>query len=219
MLGRPAERAGGCLGVILSALDPEKRPLTDPARILMIRPSALGDVCRTVPCLVSLRRAFPAATIDWLVNDAFVPAVSAHPALNAAVAFDRRAFGDGIKRLQLGAARSFMGELKARGYDLVVDLQGLARSGLLAWSTRAKRRVGYANARELGWLGCNERHHVDASIHAVDRMLRLIELAGVRPVLDMRLYTPVLSTVPAGRISPLVVWVNSVVSREAARHE
>jgi lipopolysaccharide heptosyltransferase I len=163
--------------------------VTEPRRILIIRPSALGDVCRTVPCLVSLRRAFPQAEIDWLVNDAFVPAVSAHPGLTAAVPFDRRAFGNGIKRLQLGAPRSFMKKLKAGGYDLVFDLQGLARSGLFAWATRAPRRVGYANARELGWLGCNERHHVDASMHAVDRMLRLLELGGVRPVLDMRLYT------------------------------
>lgn len=154
----------------------------------MIRPSALGDVCRTVPCLTSLRRAFPDAVIDWLVNDAFVPAVSGHPALSGAVPFDRGSFGRGVRGLRLAAPRAFLSSLGSRGYDLVVDLQGLARSGLFSWATGAKRRVGFSNAREFAWLGYTERHHVDASMHTVDRMLRLLELAGVPPVIDMRLY-------------------------------
>lgn len=163
--------------------------VTPPKRLLLIRPSALGDVCRTAPCLVSLRRAFPDAEIDWLVNDAFAPAVAHHPALTRAVPFDRRAFGDGLKKLDLGPARGLLARLREPGYDLVVDLQGLARSGLFSWATRAPRRVGFANAREFGWLAYTERHRVDAGMHTVDRMLRLLEMAGVQPVLDMRLYT------------------------------
>jgi lipopolysaccharide heptosyltransferase II len=162
--------------------------VSDPQRILMIRPSALGDVCRTVPCLVSLRRRFPDAAIDWLVNAPFAPAVSAHPALTGVVPFDRAAMGTGGLVRRTGWFRGIMADLKARHYDLVFDLQGLARSGLFAWGTGAARRVGFANAREFGWLGSTERHHVDAGMHTVDRMLRLLDLAGVPPVLDMRLH-------------------------------
>ena len=163
--------------------------MTTPGRVLLIRPSALGDVCRTVPCLASLRRAFPDAAIDWLVNDAFVPAVAHHPALTHPVPFDRGAFGQGLRRLDLKPARSLLSTLKTPAYDLVFDLQGLARSGFFSWATRAARRVGFANAREMGWLGYTEKHPVDPGLHTVDRMLRLLELAGVRPLLDMRLYT------------------------------
>jgi heptosyltransferase I len=162
--------------------------VADPSRILMIRPSALGDVCRTVPCLVSLRRRYPEATIDWLVNAPFAPAVSAHPALSGVVPFDRASAS--VRGIVKGTGwfRGMMADLRARRYDLVIDLQGLARSGLFAWGTKAPRRVGFANARELGWIGVNERHHVDAGMHTVDRMLRLLDLAGVPPVLDMRLH-------------------------------
>lgn len=163
--------------------------MTPPKRVLLIRPSALGDVCRTVPCLASLRRAFPDAAIDWLVNDAFAPAVAHHPALSRPFPFDRGAFGQGLKKLDLAPARDLLARLKEPAYDLVVDLQGLARSGLFSWATRAPRRVGFANAREFGWLGYTERHQVDPSLHTVDRMLRLLELAGIPPLLDMRLYT------------------------------
>ncbi len=159
-------------------------------RILIIRPSALGDVCRSVPVLASLRRAFPAARIDWLVQDTFAPAIAHHPALTTVVPFARRALGASASRGRLGKSLAFLKSLREARYDLVFDMQGLARSGLFAWATRAPRRVGFANAREMGWLGVNERHSVASSMHSVDRMLELLRRAGVEPVTDMRLYAP-----------------------------
>lgn len=167
--------------------------MTDPARILLIRPSALGDVCRTVPVLAALSRRFPAASIDWLVNDAFAAAVAAHPALRRVVAFPRRRFGAWWRSPATASElRRWLGELCRERYDLVLDCQGLARSGFFAWCTRAPRRVGYANAEELGWLGLNERVRAPMELHAVDRMMRVAGLAcgGDAGPPDMRLYTP-----------------------------
>ncbi len=160
-----------------------------PRRILLIRPSALGDVCRTVPALVTLKRAFPEAAIDWLVQENFADAVRHHPMLNAVVPFPRGRFGQWL--LRAAARREFSRwkrALREQHYDLVVDLQGLARSGFFAFLTEAPRRVGYANARELGWIGCNVRHHVPATLHSVDRMLALLEAEGLVPVPDMTLH-------------------------------
>lgn len=164
--------------------------MTEAGRILLVRPSALGDVCRTVPVLASLRRRFPDARIDWLVRDDFAGAVAAHPALDEVVPFPRRRFGRWWRRP--GAAREairWLNHLRDRRYDLVFDCQGLARSGLFTWATRAPRRVGFADAPEFAWLGCNRRHHVSRDLHVVDRMLALIEQEGVPPTPDMRLYT------------------------------
>lgn len=163
--------------------------MNDPERILIIRPSALGDVCRSVPVLVSLRRAFPTARIDWLVQDAFADAVRWHPDLSEAVPFERRRLGSLLRAGRVDDLLEWLESLRRARYDLVLDCQGLLRSGLIALATGAPRRVGYANARELGWLGLNERHHVPADLHAVDRMLELVRHAGVEPVRDMRLYT------------------------------
>lgn len=165
--------------------------MEDPARILIIRPSALGDVCRTVPVLASLRSRFPNAQIDWLVQDSFAPAIAAHPALAEVIPFPRREVA--IGRLWKSAARArlfeLMGALRGRRYDLVYDCQGLGRSGLFAWLTRAPERVGYADARELGFLGVNRRIRVPTRMHSVDRMLALLEGSDVPPIRDMRLYT------------------------------
>lgn len=163
--------------------------MTNPERILIIRPSALGDVCRSVPVLASLRAAYPGARIDWLVQGSFADAVRFHPGLTGVVKFERKAMSEGLWRGKTGALRAFLKQLRGARYDIVYDVQGLARSGFFAWATRAPRRVGYANAREMGWLGYTERHAVEASLHAVDRMVGLVRASGVDPVMDMRLYT------------------------------
>ncbi|HYE02840.1 MAG TPA: glycosyltransferase family 9 protein [Phycisphaerales bacterium] len=166
--------------------------MPSPQRVLIIRPSALGDVCRSVPVLASMRRAWPGAVIDWLVRDTFADAVRHHPALSGVVEFPRSDLAAWWR--SPGAARRLAGfqrGLARRRYELVLDCQGLARSALFAAATRAPRRVGYADARELGWLWINERVRAPRrSLHAVDRALRLVEHLGVEPVRDLRLYPP-----------------------------
>lgn len=159
-----------------------------PERVLLIRPSALGDVCRSVPVLASLRAAWPEARIDWLVNEAFAPAIAAHPALTEALPFARHAFGAWWNPANAPAFFRWLGGLRRRRYDLVIDCQGLARSAMMTAATRAPVRVGYANAPEGAWLAYNHRKRVDRSLHAVDRMLKLLDPIGVPPVRDMRLY-------------------------------
>jgi heptosyltransferase I len=166
--------------------------LKEPSKILIIRPSALGDVCRSVPVLASLRRAYPVARIDWLVQDTFADAIWYHPALTNAVPFPRNELSAKLKRGGLWQVLEWMNSaLFEPGYELVVDCQGLGRSGLFAWWTRAATRVGYARpeGRELSWLGVNTRVTVPPGMHAVDRMLELVETVDVDAVRDMRLYT------------------------------
>jgi lipopolysaccharide heptosyltransferase I len=158
-------------------------------KILIIRPSALGDVCRSVPVLASLRAAFPDSQIDWLVQDAFAPAVASHPALSNIVEFPRAELKRWYAPSTTPAIKRFLNDLSARNYDLVLDCQGLLRSGIFALATRAERRIGFENAQELGWLGLTERVHAPKELHAVDRMLLLAEAAGALPVYDMRLYS------------------------------
>ena len=154
--------------------------------ILIIRPSALGDVCRSVPLAVSLRARFPEAHIAWVVQDSFVEAVVAHPAVDEVIAFPRARWRRWWHPACLADMRRWIAGLRGR-FSLVIDAQGLGRSGLIAWATRAPRRVGFADAREGGWLGVQERYRVHA-VHTVDRMLGLLEQAGIPPLPDLRLH-------------------------------
>lgn len=162
---------------------------TCPERILIVRPSALGDVARTVPALVSIRRAWPDAQIDWLVNDHMADAVRHHPAVTEVIPFARERFGRVYR--SWGAVRELLGlvgRLRRQRYDVVYDLQGLIRSGVLTAATRARRRVGAVDAGELAWMFYNCRHRIGPTPHTVDRMLAVLEADGIDPVRDMRLY-------------------------------
>jgi len=162
-----------------------------PRRILIIRPSALGDVCRSVPLLTSLRTAFPRATIDWLVQDSFADAIRHHPALDNVVAFPRGGLGATSRKGNPFPALAWMNSTLRRRprYDLVIDAQGLFRSGLFARWTGASRRVGYRNAAECARVFYNRTIHADRSRHAVDRMRVLLGSLGINADRDMRLYT------------------------------
>ena len=124
-----------------------------PRRILIIKPSAIGDIVHALPVLSLVRRKWPAARISWLVTPVCSGLLDGHPLLDEGILFDRKRWGGMWRRPRLaGEWRRFTRELRAREFDLVLDLQGLFRSGWLSWKTGARVRVGFANARELAPL-------------------------------------------------------------------
>lgn len=112
----------------------------DPRRICVIKPSALGDIVQTLPLLPVLKDCYPEATIDWVVNRSLAGLLDGHPLINQLIPFDR---GGGLRKyLQL------LRTLRREKFDLVFDLQGLLRTGVMTWSTGARVRLGLECARE-----------------------------------------------------------------------
>jgi lipopolysaccharide heptosyltransferase I len=159
-----------------------RTPLRDyPARrVALIKPSALGDVIHTLPVLTALRRRYPDARLTWVVNRAFEPLLAGHPDLDDTLAFDRGA-GRAGWRTAAGAFARFARELRRRRFDLVLDLQGLLRSGLMALATGAARRVGLSTAREGAARFYTDVVDVPGGfgrLHAVDRNWLMAEALG-----------------------------------------
>ena len=152
-------------------------------RIAFIKPSALGDIVHALPVLTALRARFPAARITWVVNSAYEPLVRNHPDLTDTLCFDRGAFKKGIWHATRYAL-SFARELRRRRFDLVVDLQGLLRTGLMCLATGAPVRVGFAGAREGSRYAYTHKVRVPNAdrIHAVDRYWRVAEYLGAGDV-------------------------------------
>ena len=160
-------------------------------RILLLRPSALGDVCRTVPVLASLKRALPDSHVGWVVQEGFEDAIRNHPDLDEVIVFPRRKLARwATNPAVLFNSLRWMRSLKQGKWDVVIDCQGLGRSGLMAWSSGASVRIGHRDAREAGWLGYNRRVSIGSDVHTVDRMLGLLAPLDIPPLTDMRLYPP-----------------------------
>lgn len=148
-----------------------------PERVCVIKPSALGDVCNATPAFSALRELWPEARFSWVINKGLRGLVDALPGLDEVIAFDR-------KRMRptpsgLAWAWNFGRELARHRFNLVIDLQGLLRSGLMALATRAPVRVGLGDAREGAPRFYTHRVPMPReTTHAVDRLLRVAEAFG-----------------------------------------
>ncbi len=159
---------------------------SDIKNILIIRPSALGDVARSVPAAVSIKKQFPHAQLHWMVQQNFADILQEHPAIDQVIDFNRNALKSYPEFKQF---IQWIKQLRQKKYDLVIDLQGLLRSGIITKLTGAKHRLGYKNAREFAWLGYNIKFKTDHAQHAVDQMLTLLQHAQIPTTTDLKLYT------------------------------
>lgn len=157
--------------------------------ILIVKTSAIGDVTHTLPALNALRRKYPAARITWLVEEAAAGLLEGHPALDRLLVSRRQHWARELRRgprrawAALGEAFRFLRELRDTPYDLLLDFQGLLKSGVLVALARARRKVGFGRGMahaEGSWIFLNERvAAVDMNIHALERELLLLQAIGV----------------------------------------
>lgn len=155
-----------------------------PTNILIIKPSALGDIVLTLPALNALRTLLPRATISWLVQPEFAPLLEGHPQLDRIISFDRHRLAGTWRNIHsLQALLHLRRDLRARQFDCVLDFQGLLRSALLGYFTGTTLRIGMANAREgAHWLYSRTIHQDIDNLHLVDFNLKLVQSLSAEPL-------------------------------------
>lgn len=154
-----------------------------PRSIVVVKLSAIGDVLHGVPAAVALKRAFPHATIGWVVEGRAGDVLAGHPAIDHLFRLPR----GWLK--SLGAVRSLRRQLRDFAPDATIDLQGLFKSGFATWLSGAPVRAGHAwpESREQAWRFYTHRI-VTTAAHVVDRNCQLLAPLGVRepvPAFDM----------------------------------
>lgn len=149
----------------------------EPESVCLIKPSSLGDVVHALPVLAALRARWPRARIAWVVNAGLRGLVEGHPDLDEVIPFERGRVGIGPRGLARFAG--FLGRIRAGAFELVVDLQGLLRSGLMARASGARWRVGMAEAREGATHFYTHRVATGGvGVHAVDRLMQVAAAFG-----------------------------------------
>ena len=157
----------------------------DYKNILIIKPSALGDIVHALPVLSSLRTRFADAKITWLANMSFVPLLECVDGLDAILQFDRKGMSRWFCRFaDFLNLHEFRKTLKNGDYDLVLDLQGLLRSAIFSKMTGCPRRVGLKEARELSHLFYTHQAARPAnSVHILDYYFAILKDIGVETCL------------------------------------
>jgi heptosyltransferase I len=146
-------------------------------KILILKPSSLGDVIQALPVLRLLKLHFPASKIFWWLDSALAPLLAGDPDLADVVRFERKRWAQ--PRHWPEMLRSIHW-LREQNFDLVIDLQCLARSGAFAWLARGKFLIGLDEVRE------GARGFYDLAVprknfhtHAVDWYLSVLSPLGV----------------------------------------
>ena len=160
-------------------------------RVLIVRLGALGDVVHAIPVAAALRRAFPAARIDWLVSAKHREILDLVPVIDRRlVVNDRASTGSGRAEDGGSSLLGAIAELRRSRYDVAIDLQGLIKSAALARLSGAPRVVGFSSryARErAARLFYTEAHDPGRgglydpreTRHVVDINLGLLGLLGI----------------------------------------
>ena len=146
-------------------------------KILILKPSSLGDVIHALPVLRLLKRHYSTAEIFWWIDSALAPLIEGDPDLTGIVRFERKRWGKPQHWPEMFRSIRW---LREQNFDLVIDLQCLARSGAFAWLARGKFLVGLDEVRE------GARGFYDLAVprksfhtHAVDWYLSVLPPLGV----------------------------------------
>lgn len=140
-------------------------------RVLIIKPSSLGDLVHTLPSVHLLKEKFPHIQFTWLANPAFAPLLEGNPDLAGTLLFPRDQFrGPGGLWRFARWLKELPGSVRP---DAALEFQGLLRSGLTARASGSPIRIGFSDSREGAHFFHTHTVPVDPSAHAIDRSLRL----------------------------------------------
>lgn len=150
-----------------------------PKKILIVKPSSLGDIVHSLPFLKAIREGFPSSEIHWVIARGLEDLLTGHPMIDKIWIINK----DMWKKLSylrdsLQEVRIFMKRIKEERYDIVIDLQGLLRSGIIVLSTGSSLRLGFEEAREGSRFFYTQKIKGGKDVHAVDRYLKIASFLG-----------------------------------------
>lgn len=121
-------------------------------KFLIIKTSSLGDILQSFPFLENLRRAYPHAQIDWVVEEDCKTLIASHPAITNTLVVPFRRWKK--SRFSISAMKDLIKgfrSLKKEVYDAVFDLQGNLKSSILLAQVKAHRKIGFGLSYVSEW--------------------------------------------------------------------
>jgi len=164
-------------------------------RILIVRLSAMGDIIHALPAAIALRKAFPHATLGWLVEERWLELLSTLRTPRSGPASPQRPLADRIHVVRTGAWRKSplshltwhdflvaVSDLRGMRYDVAIDFQGAIRSAVLARLSRASVIYGSAQPRENASSMFYTRQVLVDRTHVVEQNIELAEAVAHAPL-------------------------------------
>ncbi|MHB1461788.1 MAG: glycosyltransferase family 9 protein [Armatimonadota bacterium] len=154
--------------------------IQDIDRLVIVKLSAIGDMVHALPVLAALKRAKPQMQISWIVDARYAGLLTDHPLLHEVIVLPVKRWQQGFHKastwLEIGRASR---KLRKAKFQLTIDIQGLAKSALMALLTGAKTRLGHSDQREGSHLLNRAVPRVGHITHVTDSYLDILRYLGV----------------------------------------
>ncbi len=157
-------------------------------KVLIVKPSSLGDVIHSLPFLYSVKRQMPQARVHWVIAEGLAPLLEGHPLIDRLWKINKDEWKRPSMLFQtIGQFRELSRGLRKEKFDAVFDLQGLLRSAVISRMAGAKPVVGFSGAREGAPFFYTHKVSLQGKMHAVERYLEMARSSGIRPALEFPL--------------------------------
>lgn len=148
-------------------------------RILIVKLSSIGDAVHTLPAAALLRRSLPDAHISWVVERRASAILKGSTVIDELIEIDSRTWR---KHLFSNSTKNDIHEKLnlVKGVDLAIDFQGLIKSGLVAFASKARRRIGFETAElreKASRLFLTEQISASGIKHIIDKNIALARAA------------------------------------------
>src|SRR5215813_11822007 len=154
-----------------------------PNRFLVVKFGSLGDIVHCLPSVAQLRKAFPQAKIDWLIERKNKVAVELSGVEVDLVPIDTYQWRNSPG---IGSAKEiaeFVWALRTDGYDCAIDFQGLLKSAFFAYLSGAPIRIGWE--RDFLRESVSRIFYTEVvkpkRIHIIDQQMELLRPIGIEP--------------------------------------
>lgn len=143
-----------------------------PESLCVLRLSAVGDVCHTLPVVRTLQAAWPTTRITWIIGKLEASLVGDIPGIEFII-FD--------KSKGLGAYTALRRELKRRRFNLLLHMQMSLRASVASLAVKAPVRLGFdrQRAHDFQWLFTNKRIWYKPRQHVMDSLFGFSEALGI----------------------------------------
>jgi lipopolysaccharide heptosyltransferase II len=146
--------------------------------ILVVRTSSLGDVVMTTPAFAQIKDNIPDSRIFYLTDKSYAPLVRGNPCIYETIEINFEKNSKNILKLIKETSRVIK-EIRSCNIDIAFDFQGLLRSVIFVWFSKAKQKYARGN-----WLFLTKSlpHKRKQPRHNVNQNSDILELSGIKPL-------------------------------------
>jgi len=151
-------------------------------KILVVQTAFIGDVVLATALLETLHQQYPQAAIDVVVRKGNESLFNEHPFINELIVWDK-------KQDKYLNWLSILKKIRAKHYDVLINLQRFAATGLWTVLSNANTTIGF-DKNPFSFLFTHKvKHDVTGNgVHEINRNHALISSLGALPLAMPKLY-------------------------------